>query len=172
MSFYAQNNLIRIDRGGTNVWDTTLRMPHIVDFTSSPSWLIPEMPVSISGTQYTCNSSQNHYVRTGSYFTAANSFVFAYIRVKNNANRTEVDTLNPIFVAGTLCLRIYIEDNGYRGALLITPRAWDGLLGFNVEHTYNASRSSEPPHLYLNAAKTHSNPEISLEYSIYYGKYI
>lgn len=143
-----------------------------MDFTASSNWAIPPSPITISGSSYICNSSQNYYLRSGSHLTAANSFAFAYIRVRANGQRTEVDTMNPIFVAGSLCLRLYIEDNGYRGAMIITPRVWDGYLGFNVEHTYNYTRSSDPASLYIDATRTLSDPQITIDYSIYYGRYI
>lgn len=172
MSLYTNNNLIRIDKNNVSVFDTTLRMPHIVDYVYEGNWIIPSMPITISGTSYTANSSQNYYKKTSSSFTAANSFVFAYIKVRNNSNRTEIDTNNPIFVSGSLLMRLYIENNGYRGAMIITPRAWDNYIGFNVEHTYNFTRSSDPPHLYLNAARNACDPQVSIDYSIYYGRYI
>ncbi len=172
MTFYAQSNLIKLDKNGTKIWDTSAKMPHIIDYGTDNNWYIPPLPITITGTDYTCNSSQNYYLRSSPNFKAANSFVFAYIKIRNNANRTEVDTSNPIFVAGSLCLRIYIENDGYRGALIITPRVWDGYMGFNIEHTYKFNRSSDPPHLFIDASRTNCNPQISIDYTLYYGRFL
>jgi hypothetical protein len=102
----------------------------------------------------------------------SNSFIFAYLRVTQNGERVDVETASPIFVAGTLCMRIYIEDSGYRGAMLITPTIFEGGIGWTVENSYLNDSSSDSPNLYLNDTKTACVPGIGITYSLYYGRYI
>lgn len=170
MPFLANNNLIQVDNGSTTIFNTNLRMPHIVSSVSG-IFTTQDAPLTISGYSYTVNSSINIYVSSSASYKFANSFCYAYIKPIHNAERTEIDTGNPIFVAGTLCTRIYIENNGYRGSLLITPRAWDGQLGFVQEHTYRFDRSTEPKYLYIGPTNDYINPGIAFAYTLYYGRF-
>lgn len=170
MAFLASNNSIQVLDGSNAIFSTDYRMPHIVSVVSG-TFTTENAPINITGSTYTVNSSINIYVSSSSNYKFANSFCFGYLKAITNAERTEIDTNNPIFVSGTLCTRIYIEDNNYRGALLITPRAWDGQIGFVQEHTYKFTRSTPPPHLYINSTNTAVNPIIGFSYTLYYGRY-
>jgi hypothetical protein len=178
MTFTAQSNYIGVDNGSTNIFNTGLRMPHIL-YSISGTYSTQPAPISIAFdyspgiNAYTMLSTVNTYVATSDDFTFANAFVWGYIKPTANAERTEIDTGNPIFISGTICTRIYIEESSYRGALLITPRAYDGYIGFQEEHTYRANRGTNPRELYISATSPYYvNPSIQFTYTLYYGRFI
>jgi hypothetical protein len=171
MTFTAQSNYIGVDNGSTNIFNTGLRMPHIL-YSISGTYSTQNAPISISGSTYSMFSTINTYVATSDDFVFTNAFVWGYMKPTVNADRTEVDTGNPIFISGTLCTRIYIEDSNYRGSLLITPRAYNGYLGFQEEHTYRFNRATVPGHLYIGATNDYVNPSIQFTYTLYYGRFI
>lgn len=172
MPFLAQNNLIKVDNGSTNIFSTNLRMPHIISTHSGILYDQP-VPLNVSGSQYWVNSSVDIPVAYSSNFKFANSFVYAYIKPVFAGEKTEIDTNNPMFVAGTICTRIYIEANGYRGAYLLTPRVWDGYIGFTQEHTYNYNARTTPPtFLGITADGAHVDPGVRYRYTLYYGRFI
>lgn len=170
MTFLASNSRIRIDDAGVINFDTDFRMPHILSSTTG-IFSIQDTPIS-AGPNYVANSTNNIYLASSPVYKAANSFVVAYIMPVNNVERTEINTGNPIFLCGTMCVRIYIENSQYRGALLLTPKAWDNNIGFVQEHTYNFNRATKPNHLFINSTNTHMNPGIAFRYTLYYGRFI
>ena len=170
MTFTASNSKIQLDNGGTVNFNTDSRMPHIISSVTG-TFSTQDAPIS-AGPNYVANSTINIYAAASANYKAANSFVIAYIMPIHNAERVEINTGNPIFLCGTMCLRIYIEDSRYRGALLLTPKAWDGNIGFIQEHTYKHTRSSEPKHLYIGPTNDYINPGVAFKYTLYYGRFI
>ena len=170
MSFLAQSNKISINNGVSTIFSTDYRMPHILASVSG-TYTTVDAPISISGGQYTMASSIDTYVAASSMYTFANSFVWAYIKPTANAHRTEINVGNPIFLCGTICLNINIDNNGYRGAILLTPRVYDGYLGFNQENTHNCAHTVDPGYLYIKPGGTAVNPNVTFSYTLYYGRF-
>lgn len=170
MSFTASNSKIEIASGGTVNFNTDNRMPHIVS-TITGTFSTQDAPIS-AAPNYVANSTINIYCGTSTAYKAANTFVIAYLMPVNNIERVEVNTASPIFLCGTMCVRIYLEDSQYRGALLLTPKVWDGNIGFIQEHTYKFTRTTEPNHLYIGPDNTYMNPGVAFRYTLYYGRFI
>ena len=174
MTFTAQNNRIKIEasqsQGGGIIFDTQWRMPHIISSISGTFVTANASVVNSFGTRI--NSQVNIVCDYSAAYTPSNSLVWGYIKPIINRNRTEIDTGNPIFVSGTIMVRIYIQASGYRGGLMYTPKIWNGAIGWMQEHTYNYSTWPPPVELRTDIYDTVSNPHITFAYSLFYGRYI
>jgi hypothetical protein len=170
MTFYATTNSISItNSSGLPIFTTDRRMPHIVSSISG-NLTTEDATIVVSGST-NMNSRQEIYVDSSPNYVFANSFVWGYLKPVANVQRTEIATGNPIFICGTICVRLYIQDNGYRGSLLLTPRAFDGHIGFVQEHTYNYT-GTPPVDLHVDITNTYSNPAIQFSYTLYYGRFL
>lgn len=175
MTFNAQSNRIRIysssAQGGTGtVFDTNWRMPHIVSSVTGTFQTANASIANIGGTRI--NSQVNIICDYSTAYASSNTFCWGYIKPIINRDRTEINTGNPIFVSGTICVRLYIEAKGYRGAILLTPKVWDGSIGWMQEHTFNYSAWPPPIEVRADATNTYANPSITFAYSLQYGRYI
>lgn len=170
MTFTAQNNSMVIGNGTTNVFTTDYRMPHILS-TVSGTFSTVNSPIYLTGSSYAMSYSVIIPVQNSSIYTPYNTFVLAYIKPTVNVEKTEIDTANPIYVSGTICSRIYIENNAYRGSLLITPTVWNGSIGFIQENTYRFDRTTPPKYLDIDPTNTYVNPGITFAYTLYYGRF-
>lgn len=152
------------------IFSTDYKMPHIVSSVSG-TFTTPTSSITMSGGQVIIQSLQDVYVDTSSNYTEANSFCWAYLKPTVGGGQTDVDVGSPIFLTGTINLRLYIQDASYRGAMLVTPRAWDNYIGFRFEHTYKYTGTFPSPGLSPDVAGTTSSPGIQLAYTIYYGRF-
>ena len=170
MTFYATTNSISVtNSSGAPIFSTDYRMPHIVSSISG-NLTTADSSIVVGGTT-NMNSRQEIYVDSSSNYVFANSFVWGYLKPVYNVQRTEISTGNPIFICGTICVRLYIQDSGYRGSLLLTPRAFDGHIGFVQENTYNYT-GTPPADLFVDVTNTYSNPAIQFSYTLYYGRFL
>ena len=170
MTFHASTNSISItNSSGLPIFTTDRRMPHIVSSISG-NLTTEDAAIVVSGST-NMNSRQEIYVDSSPNYVFANSFVWGYLKPIVNVQRTEIGTGNPIFISGTICVRLYIQDSGYRGCLLLTPRAFDGHIGFVQEHTYNYT-GTPPIDLQVDITNTYSNPAIQFSYTLYYGRFL
>lgn len=151
------------------IFSTDYRMPHIVSSVHG-TFTTQNAACAANGSTVLINSKVNIYADTSSNYVFANSFVWCYLKPLVNRNRTELNVGNPIFITGSTIARLYIQDKAYRGALIYTPRVWDGYIGFEQETTYNYTGAVPPTELWVTSGN--SNPGITFEYTLYYGRFI
>lgn len=152
------------------IFSTNYKMPHIVSSVSG-TFTTPTSTITLAGGQVVIQSAENVYIDSSSNYTEANSFCWAYIKPIVGGGKTDIDVGSPIFLTGTINLRLYLQAAGYRGGILITPRAWDGYIGFRYEHTYLYTGTYPPAGLDPDIPGTTSSPGIQLAYTIYYGRF-
>lgn len=172
-TFNASNNSISVSSGSQTIFDTSRRMPHIISSVSGTFNSTDASITSGANGTYVSRVSDN-YVHASSIYTFSNSFAWAWLKITNNANRTDIMVDNPIFVTGSILLRFYIGNQSLRGSYVLTPMVYNGYLGFREEWQFaNPVQTSVPSGLYpTDPTNTNGNLGLTYSYTIYYGRFI
>jgi hypothetical protein len=178
MSFTANSNSISITQNvGANsytTFDTSYRMPHIISSISG-TFNSTDAAITLSSSGCFLATSADRIVSTSANYTFSNSFAWAWVKITNNANRTDVMIDNPIFITGSILLRFYIGNNSLRGSYILTPMVFSGGIGFREEWQYaNPFQTLDAPAgLYAtDVANTNGNMGLTFSYTLYYGRFI
>jgi hypothetical protein len=172
-TFYANNNSIEISNATQTIFSTSRRMPHIVSAVSG-TFNSADATITSSSNGVFVSTTKDTYVASNGNFKFADSFVWAWLKITSNANRTDLDIGNPIFLTGSVLLRFYIGNNSLRGSYILTPMIYGGHIGFREEWNFANNNITNPPGgLYAtDVAETNGNLGLTYSYTLYYGRFI
>jgi hypothetical protein len=172
-TFYANSNVIKINNGSNVVFDTSYRMPHILSSISG-SFNSASATITSGASGTFVNTTTDNIVSNASYYQFSNSFVWAYIDITTNSDRTDVYTGNPIFVTGSMLLRFYVGHSSLRGSYILTPMVFSGGIGFREEWQYaDNQQTTVPGGLFpVDVSNTTGNLGLTYQYTLYYGRFI
>jgi hypothetical protein len=172
-TFYANNNSIEISNATQTIFSTSRRMPHIVSAVSG-TFNSTDATITSSSSGVFVSTTHDTYVASNGNYKFEDSFVWAWLKITTNANRTDLDIGNPIFLTGSVLLRFYIGNNSLRGSYILTPMIYGGHIGFREEWNFANNNITNPPGgLYAtDVAETNGNLGLTYSYTLYYGRFI
>lgn len=173
-TFKASSNAITISNnsGSAAVFDTGYRMPHVLSSVSG-TFNSTNATISTSGGVF-INTVTDNVVASNSFYQFNNSFVWAWVTIITNPDRTDLTMSSPIFLTGSIILRFWLANGSLRGSYVLTPMIYNGGVGFREEWQYaDNTNTTVPGNLFpTDSTNTNGNMGLTYSYTLYYGRFI